>query len=232
MIQSRDFNFLSLNGMEENKQLDPKTEEQGNGQTGTDDSMVSISREEYERLQWAERDYKASTREAQQLRAISECWADERAFVKYYNSDKKLADRIAKHYGRWTADNLMAQLKEKYGDNIQTPISNDEIKSTARQEVQEELAQAELDNFLKSKWLKKWEKSYSRFMGEYQDLMDGKALTKENVQKSSQKARKLIMDDNINLAGVPTSWWWKGGDTTAVIKGEPQSVFDLYKKKK
>jgi hypothetical protein len=51
MIQSRDFNFLSLNGMEENKQLDPKTE-QGNGQdNGTDDSMVSITREEYERLQ-------------------------------------------------------------------------------------------------------------------------------------------------------------------------------------
>jgi PHD/YefM family antitoxin component YafN of YafNO toxin-antitoxin module len=58
--------------MEENTQLDPKTE-QGNGQNGTDDSMVSISREEYERFQGIERDYKASTREAQQLRAISEC---------------------------------------------------------------------------------------------------------------------------------------------------------------
>jgi hypothetical protein len=39
----------------------------------------------------------------------------------------------------------MEQLKEKYGENIQAPISNDEIKSTARQEVQEELAQAELE---------------------------------------------------------------------------------------
>lgn len=230
MIQSRDFNFLSLNGMEENKQLDPKTE-QGNGQdNGTDDSMVSITREEYERLQWAERDYKASTREAQQLRAISECWADERAFVKYYNNDKKLAERIAKHYGRWTADDLMSQLKEKYGDNIQAPISNDEIKSTARQEVQEELAQAELEWFIKAKWLKKWEKSYSRFMNEYQDLMDGKALTKENVAKASQKARKLILDDNVDLAWVPTSWWWKGS-SEVVIKEQPQSIFDMYKKK-
>jgi hypothetical protein len=49
----------------------------------------------------------------------------------------------------------MAQLKEKYGDNIQTPISSDDIKSTARQEVQEELAQAELDNFINTKGLKK-----------------------------------------------------------------------------
>lgn len=216
--------------MEDNKQLDPKTE-QGNGQnTGTDDSMVSISREEYERLQWAERDYKASTREAQQLRAISECWADERAFVKYYNNDKKLAERIAKHYGRWSADDLMTQLKEKYGDNIQAPISNDEIKSTARQEVQEELAQAELEGFIKAKWLKKWEKSYNRFMNEYQDLMDGKALTKENVSKASQKARKLILDDNVDLAWVPTSWWWKGS-SEVVVKEQPQSIFDMYKKK-
>lgn len=230
MITSRDFNFLSLNGMEENTQLDPKTE-QGNGQNGTDDSKVSITREEYERLQWVERDYKASTREAQQLRAISECGADERAFVKYYNNDKKLAERIAKHYGRGTADELMTQLKEKYGENIQTPISNDEIKSTARQEVQEELAQAELDGFIKAKWLKKWEKSYSRFMNEYQDLMDGKAITKENVQKASQKARKLIMDENVDLAWVPTSWGWKGGNGTTVIKEQPQSIFEMYKKK-
>lgn len=216
--------------MEENTQLDPKTE-QGNGQTGTDDSMVSISREEYERLQWAERDYKASTREAQQLRAISECWADERAFVKYYNSDKKLADRIARHYGRWSADDLMSQLKEKYGDNIQAPISNDDIKETAKKEVQEELAQAELDRFVSSKWLKKWEKSYTNFMNEYQDLMDGKALTKENVQKASQKARKLILEDNVDLSWVPTSWWSKSNSGSVTIKSEPQSIFEMYKKK-
>jgi hypothetical protein len=37
-------------------------------------------------------------------------------------------------------------------------------------------------------------------MNEYQDLMDGKALTKENVAKASQKARKLILEDNVDLA--------------------------------
>jgi hypothetical protein len=42
-------------------------------------------------------------------------------------------------------------------------------------------------------------------MREYQDLMDGKAITKENVQKASQKARKLILEDSPDLAGVPTS---------------------------
>ena len=214
-----------------NKQLDSKTENGNESNNGTDDSMISISREEYERLQWAERDYKASTREAQQLKAISECGADERAFVKYYNSDKKLAERIAKHYGRWSAEDLINQLKEKYGENIQTPISSDDIKSTARQEVQQELAQAELDNFIKTKWLKKWEKSYNRFMSEYQDLIDGKAFTKENVQKASQKARKLIMDDEIDLSWVPTSWWSKSNSGAVIIKSEPQSIFEKFKKK-
>ena len=67
-------------------------------------------------------------------------------------------------------------------------------------------------------------------MNEYQDLMDGKAVTKENVAKASQKARKLILDDNVDLAWVPTSWWWKG-NWTVEVKQQPQSIFEMYKKK-
>lgn len=215
--------------MEDNKQLDPKAEN-SNGQNGTDDSKVTITREEYERFQGIERDYKASTKEAQQLKAISECWADERAFAKYYKSDKKLAERIAKHYGRWSADDLMNQLKDKYGDNIQAPISDDDIKESARREVQEELAQNELDTFISTKWLKKWEKSYERFMREYQDLMDWKAITKENVKSASQKARKLILNDNIDLSWVPTSWWSRNWWVVQTIE-QPQSIFEAFKKK-
>jgi hypothetical protein len=45
----------------------------------------------------------------------------------------------------------MGQLKEKYGENIQTPINSDDIKATAREEVQQELAQAELESFISAK---------------------------------------------------------------------------------
>jgi membrane-bound inhibitor of C-type lysozyme len=40
------------------------------------------------------------------------------------------------------------------------------------------------------------------------------------------------LEDSPDLAGVPTSWWSKGNSGSVTIKTEPQSIFDMYKKKK
>ncbi|MBQ9554048.1 hypothetical protein IJU97_03730 [bacterium] len=79
-------------------------EENGN-ENKNGEEKVSLSKEEYERLLSSDKKvgelqekYNASTKEAQKLNWIAKVSKDEKQFIKLYNSDKKQAEEVAKHF--------------------------------------------------------------------------------------------------------------------------------------
>ena len=61
------------------------------------DTPKTYTAEEYEELR---EKYNASTKEAQKLSWISKVAVDNTKFIKLYNSDKRQAEEVAKHFGR------------------------------------------------------------------------------------------------------------------------------------
>ena len=74
------------------------------------ENSKTYTAEEYEEL---ERKYNASTKEAQKLSWISKVAVDNTKFIKLYNSDKRQAEEVAKHFGR-SAKQLYEQVKAEY----------------------------------------------------------------------------------------------------------------------
>jgi superfamily II DNA or RNA helicase len=74
------------------------------------ENSKTYTAEEYEELR---EKYNASTKEAQKLSWISKVAVDNTKFIKLYNSDKRQAEEVAKHFGR-SAKELYEQVKAEY----------------------------------------------------------------------------------------------------------------------
>ena len=74
------------------------------------DTPKTYTAEEYEELR---EKYNASTKEAQKLSWISKVAVDNTKFIKLYNSDKRQAEEVAKHFGK-SAKELYELVKAEY----------------------------------------------------------------------------------------------------------------------
>jgi superfamily II DNA or RNA helicase len=89
--------------MEQNQEVAQKEE-------NNSESPKTYSAEEYEELR---EKYNASTKEDQKLSWISKVAVDNTKFIKLYNSDKRQAEEVAKHFGR-SAKQLYDEVKAEY----------------------------------------------------------------------------------------------------------------------
>jgi hypothetical protein len=79
--------------------------------------------------------------------------------------------------------------------------------------------------------LKEWTSAHTRFLEEFNDLIDGKEMTRDNVAKYAKKARKILMDDDdFSLDGVPVIWrsGKSGQSVWATPQQKTQSIYERY----
>lgn len=94
----------------EQENLNEQNQEVAQQEESNSESPKTYTAEEYQEL---ERKYNASTKEAQKLSWISKVAVDNTKFIKLYNSDKRQAEEVAKHFGR-SAKELYEQVKAEY----------------------------------------------------------------------------------------------------------------------
>lgn len=135
-----------------------------------------MSKSEYEQL-LSERDtYKTQVANgassAQVLNAIAEVAVNDLAFEKVWRSDRKIADKVAQHFGRKDGQTLYEELQAKYGEDFKAPITGKDIEETSKKIVEENLAESELQSFLDKKGIKKGGKAFTSFMSEFDEMMN------------------------------------------------------------
>lgn len=172
------------------------------------ENSKTYTAEEYEEL---ERKYNASTKEAQKLSWISKVAVDNTKFIKLYNSDKRQAEEVAKHFGR-SAKQLYEQVKAEYWDS--ESIDVEDIDERAEAIANKKFAEQSLKDF-KDKYGISW-KLDKTFMNEFEWLMDWKDWESEEVIKQAKRALKLVRDTdefqaelnkaNSRLAGAGITW--------------------------
>jgi superfamily II DNA or RNA helicase len=91
----------------ENQELN---QQDAQNQENNSESSKTYTAEEYEELRGK---YNASTKEAQKLSWIAKVAVDNTKFIKLYNSDKRQAEEVAKHFGK-SAKELYDLVKAEY----------------------------------------------------------------------------------------------------------------------
>ena len=176
------------------------------------ESPKTYTAEEYEELRGK---YNASTKEAQKLSWIAKVAVDNTKFIKLYNSDKRQAEEVAKHFGR-TAKDLYDQVKAEYGES--ESIDVEDIDERAEKIANKKFAEQSLKEF-KDKYGISW-KLDKTFTSEFNGLMDWKEWDSEEVIKQAKRALKLCRDTDefqaeLNKANSRLAWAGITGSTRA-----------------
>ena len=172
-------------------------------QKNDSENSKTYTAEEYEEL---ERKYNASTKEAQKLSWISKVAVDNTKFIKLYNSDKRQAEEVAKHFGR-SAKELYEQVKAEYWDS--ESIDVEDIDERAEKIANKKFAEQSLKEF-KDKYGISW-KLDKTFTNEFNWLMEWKEWESEEVIKQAKRALKLCRDTDefqaeLNKANSRLAW--------------------------
>ena len=191
----------------EQENLNEQNQEVAQQEESNSESPKTYTAEEYQEL---ERKYNASTKEAQKLSWISKVAVDNTKFIKLYNSDKRQAEEVAKHFGR-SAKELYEQVKAEYWEGS---IDVEDIDERAEKIADKKFAEKSLKDF-KDKYGISW-KLDKTFTTEFEWLMDGKDWESEEVLKQAKRALKLVRDTdefqaelnkaNSRLAGAGITW--------------------------
>ena len=222
----------------------PELNQEAAQQENNSDSLKTYTAEEYEELR---EKYNASTKEAQKLSWISKVAVDNTKFIKLYNSDKRQAEEVAKHFGR-TAKELYEDVKAEYWDGGQS-IDVEDIDERAEKIANKKFAEQSLKDF-KDKYGISW-KLDKTFTNEFNGLMEWKDWDSEEVLKQAKRALKLCRDTdefqealnkaNSRLAGAGITWStradkWENGDKSPYSNWKKQeeqnSIFGQYGKSK
>lgn len=212
--------------------------------TQTQDDVISLSKADYEanqaeleRLRKVEKDYNGSQKEVQVLTAIKQVSKDNRAFFKYYRSDKRIAKAIAEHFDYEDPKDLYEALKENYWDDSYAGGLDawEDVDSKIKKSTAKELAKRDLSDFISSK--KMDSKTKAQFMEEFEDLLGDRDMTPEAVSKYAKKARQLLWgeekiskEDELRGAGVVG---WGNRTITESREEKPKSadIREIFKKK-
>ena len=191
----------------ENQELNQTAAQNQNNSEET--KAKTYTAEEYEELK---EKYNASTKEAQKLSWISKVAVDNTKFIKLYNSDKRQAEEVAKHFGR-SAKELYDEVKAEYWDSGQS-IDVEDIDERAEKIADKKFAEKSLNDFKEKYGISgKLDKT---FTNEFEWLMDWKDWNSEEVIKQAKRALKLVRDTdefqaelnkaNSRLAGAWITW--------------------------
>ena len=208
-------------------------------QQDNSENSKTYTAEEYEEL---ERKYNASTKEAQKLSWISKVAVDNTKFIKLYNSDKRQAEEVAKHFGR-SAKQLYEEVKAEYWDS--ESIDVEDIDERAEKIANKKFAEQSLKEF-KDKYGISW-KLDKTFTNEFKWLMEWKDWESEEVIRQAKRALKLCRDTdefqealskaNSRLSGAGITWSTRGDNSTGTSKSPyaqwkeqeaKQSIFGEY----
>lgn len=172
--------------MEQENQNELNQQDAQEQETNSKETSKTYTAEEYEEL---ERKYNASTKEAQKLSWISKVAVDNTKFIKLYNSDKRQAEEVAKHFGR-SAKELYDEVKAEYWES--ESIDVEDIDKRAEQIANKKFAEQSLKDFKEKYGISgKLDKT---FMSEFEWLMDWKDWESEEVIKQAKRALKLVRD--------------------------------------
>ena len=205
--------------MEQNQEVAQKEE-------NNSESPKTYTAEEYEELR---EKYNASTKEAQKLSWISKVAVDNTKFIKLYNSDKRQAEEVAKHFGR-SAKQLYDEVKAEYWDS--GTIDGEDIDERANAIANKKFAEQSLKEF-KEKYGISW-KLEKTFNSEFEWLMDWKDWESEEVIKQAKRALKLCRDTDefqaeLNKANSRLAGAWITGSTRADRWGNEKSPYGAWK---
>ena len=175
-------------------------------QENNSESPKTYTAEEYEELR---EKYNASTKEAQKLSWISKVAVDNTKFIKLYNSDKRQAEEVAKHFGR-SAKQLYDEVKAEYWDSGTIDVKE-----------------------FKEKYGISW-KLDKTFTNEFNWLMEWKDWESEEVIKQAKRALKLCRDTDefqaeLNKANSRLAGAWITGSTRADKWGNEKSPYGAWK---
>lgn len=224
----------------ENQELN---QQDAQNQENNSESPKTYTAEEYEELRGK---YNASTKEAQKLSWIAKVAVDNTKFIKLYNSDKRQAEEVAKHFGK-SAKELYDLVKAEYWENETLDV--EDVDARAEKIANKKFAEQSLKEF-KDKYGISW-KLDKTFTSEFNGLMDWKDWDSEEVIKQAKRALKLCRDTdefqaelnkaNSRLAGAGITWSTRAGNSQTQEKWayakwkeerEWNSIFAQYGKKK
>ena len=196
----------------ENENTPELNQEDAQNQENNSESPKTYTAEEYEELRGK---YNASTKEAQKLSWIAKVAVDNTKFIKLYNSDKRQAEEVAKHFGR-TAKELYEQVKAEYWES--ESIDVEDIDERAEKIANKKFAEQSLKEF-KDKYGISW-KLDKTFTNEFNGLMEWKDWDSEEVIKQAKRALKLCRDTDefqeaLNKANSRLAGAWITGSTRA-----------------
>lgn len=180
-------------------------------QENNSDTPKTYTAEEYEEL---ERKYNASTKEAQKLSWISRVAVDNTKFIKLYNSDKRLSEEVARHFGRSSAKELYNQIKAEYWDSGSLDV--EDVDERAEKIANKKFAEKSLKDFKDKYGISgKLEKTFD---SEFNWLMEWKDWESDEVVKQAKRALKLCRDTDefqaeMSKANSRLSWAWITGST-------------------
>lgn len=222
-----------------NQDLNQEAGQENNG----NNEKVELSKEEYDKLisdqkrLWdVETQLKASTKEWQKLAWISKVATDNSKFIKLYKSDKKQAEEVAKHFNYTAKDFYDAVIKE-YGDSAWDGIEMEDVDERVQQWIERWLAEKSLADFKEKYGIKgKLENSFTE---EFNNLMEWKEWTNEEVQKQCKRALRLVSDTDefqkeLNKSNSRLAWAWISWDGRIWGTGTnaPKTAYDRYKENK
>lgn len=195
----------------ENENME-QNQEVAQQQENNSESPKTYTAEEYEELR---EKYNASTKEAQKLSWISKVAVDNTKFIKLYNSDKRQAEEVAKHFGK-SAKELYELVKAEYWDS--GSIDVEDIDERAEAIANKKFAEQSLKDF-KDKYGISW-KLDKTFTNEFNGLMEWKDWDSEEVIKQAKRALKLCRDTDefqeaLNKANSRLAGAWITGSTRA-----------------
>lgn len=190
----------------------PELNQEAAQQENNSDAPKTYTAEEYEELR---EKYNASTKEAQKLSWISKVAVDNTKFIKLYNSDKRQAEEVAKHFGK-SAKELYELVKAEYWDS--GSIDVEDIDERAEAIANKKFAEQSLKDF-KDKYGISW-KLDKTFTNEFNGLMEWKDWDSEEVIKQAKRALKLCRDTDefqeaLNKANSRLAGAWITGSTRA-----------------
>ena len=161
--------------------------DEGESQENQEDTKLTELQKELEEVKNL---LKESTKEWQVLGWMERIRGDKFAYIKLFDSDKKMAQMVATRFDdpRKPAD-IVRDLKAEM--NGEEPKDN---KQDIEQLLNEREAKSTLKAMQKEYKLdaKSNEKVKSAIMEEFEDLIDGKDMTPENVEKYFKKAVRIV----------------------------------------
>lgn len=151
-----------------------------------DDETITISKKEFEDIKRAKNE---SYQEWQKLNWVTKIQSDKNQFIKLYESDKKMAQKVLDHFWETTApEDLYSSLRrDMYGEN--DPVAQKEEILT---EIERKNTKKEFAKLVKSQGIDLDSKKGKEFLEEYNLITDnGRKANTDNVETFINKAIKL-----------------------------------------